>query len=180
MILRKTHLNKNTRLIFLLAGTLVMIVVMTINGATLKTPATPKGILDLEFAYNASKASSVTTAWKGVVPIDNLFVAKMNTWLDFLFIFFYSFLLFNTCKLLAASFNGILLGTGRWLAKGSLAAGLFDVLENAGMLITLQGNISDSFTMLTFIFSIIKWMMVIATLVYILLAGVLLLYKRRR
>jgi hypothetical protein len=64
------QVTKKYRLLFLFAGTLVMIVVMVKTGAPLKTPATPKGILDLEFAYNASKAYTVINAWPCVDAAD--------------------------------------------------------------------------------------------------------------
>lgn len=157
-----------------------MMVVMAITSSTLKTPSTPKGILDLEFACDATKASAVINAWDGISPVDNIHIAKINTWLDFIFLFFYSLFLYHACKLLAASFSGFLFTTGRILAKGALAAGVLDVLENVGMLITLHGHLSDSCTMLTFIFSIIKWMLALAAVLYILIAGSLLLFQKIR
>jgi hypothetical protein len=178
--LRKRPFNLKFRLPFLFAGVLVMIVVMVKTGATLKTPGTPKGILDLEFAYNAAKASVVINAWTGTGPVDNMEAAKINTRLDFIFLFFYSLFLYNTGKLLAACFHGSLLITGRFIARGALAAGLCDILENTGMLITLQDYLSDSCTLLTFIFSIAKWIMALAAALYILIAGLTLSFKKIR
>ena len=149
------------------AGTLAMIVVMAKTGATLKTPATPKGILDLEFAYNKAKASAVVNAWAGISPVNNIHAAKINTWFDFIFLLFYSLFLYHSCKLIAASFSGPLSITGHFIAKGALAAGLLDALENTGMLITLHGPISDTTTLLTFIFSIAKWMLALAAVLYV-------------
>lgn len=74
-------------------GSLVMVIVMSKTSATLKTPATPLGILDLEFAYNGTKGGTVLTAWNANEKIDNIEVAKFNTWLDFIFLFFYSLFL---------------------------------------------------------------------------------------
>ena len=174
----KQHPIKKYRLLFLFAGTLVMMVVMAKTGASLKTPDTPKGILDLEFAYNAAKASAVINAWTGIIPVDNNLIAIVNTWLDFIFIFFYALFLYYACKMFATSFNGLLHTIGGILAKGALAAGLLDVLENIGMLITLHGTISDSYTLLTFICSITKWVLALAALLYVLITGALLLYKK--
>ncbi len=162
----------------MLAGTLAMIVLMAINGSSLKTPATPNGIIDLEFAYNASKASTVIKAWEGIGPVDNRFIAIMNTWLDFIFLVFYSLFLYQACKLLSGFFDGFLLNTGNFLAKGSLAAGVLDILENTGMLISLYGHISNGVALLTTVFSIIKWTLALAALMYILFTGSLLLYHK--
>jgi hypothetical protein len=178
--LDKKILYNKYRLPLLLAGTLAMIVLMTINGSSLKTPATPNGIIDLEFAYNASKASAVIKAWEGIGPVDNRFIAIFNTWLDFIFLLFYSLFLYYTCKSFSANFYGFLLNAGSFLAKGSLAAGVLDILENAGMLISLHGHVSDAVAMLTTFFSIIKWILALAALSYILFTGSLLLYQKLR
>ena len=174
----RDYFLKNRRLIILLAGTLLMTAVMTIHGASLKTPGTPKGILNLEFAYNTAQASSVLNAWAVTNTTNNVFQAKMNTWLDFIYLFFYSLFFFHACQLLASSFSGIIRITGNLLAKGALIAGLLDILENTGMLLTLNGHLSEYTTLLTFIFSISKWTLVIAAIMYVALMGSLLVRRK--
>ena len=169
---------KNRRLIILLAGTLLMTVVMTIHGASLKTPGTAKGILNLEFAYNIAQASSVLNAWAVTNTTNNVFQAKMNTWLDFIYLFFYSQFFFHACQLLASSFNGSIQITGSLLAKGALIAGMLDILENTGMLLTLNGHLSQYTTLLTFIFSISKWILVIAAILYVVMMGSVLISRK--
>jgi len=151
---------------------------MAKTGATLKTPATPGGILDLEFAYNVPKATTVINAWTDLTPVDNKLAAIVNTRLDFVFLFFYALFFNYTCKLIAANFSGSFHAVGNILAKCALVAGIFDILENFGMLLTLHGHITDMCTLLTFIFSISKWLLVIAALLYILIAGTLVLYRK--
>lgn len=175
----RNYFLKNRRLIILLAGTLLMTAVMTIHGASLKTPGTPKGILNLEFAYNTAQASSVLNAWAATSATNNVFQAKMNTWLDFIYLFFYSLFFFHACQLLASSFSGIIQITGSLLAKGALIAGMLDILENTGMLLTLNGHLSQYTTLLTFIFSISKWILVIAAIMYVALMGSLLVRRKK-
>jgi len=158
---------KKYSLLFLLLGTLIMIVVMAKTGATLKTPATPKGILDLEFAYNTEKTTAVITAWQpsNSVSFDNIAAAKLNTMLDFIFLFFYSLFLFFTCDKMARiskSKMGIL------IANGALWAGVLDVLENTGMLFTLSGNGSAMIAFVTTLCSVIKWGLALAAVLYLL------------
>lgn len=148
---------------------------MAKTGSTLKTPATPKGILELEFAYNAVKATAVMNSWTDPGQVDNIPAAKLNTWLDFVFLTCYSLFLFHICQLFAASFTGYLYPIGMFLAKGALVAGVLDVLENVGMLVTLHGHVSDGCTLLTFIFSITKWIIALAAVGYAVFAGLLLL-----
>lgn len=149
---------------------------MAKTGASLKTPATPKGILDLEFAYNSAKASIVLNAWAPNSITDNIAVAKNNTWYDFIFLLFYSPFLFFTCKKIAQITNS---KTGLLIAKSALCAGALDVFENAGMLITLSGNTSDSIALLTVIISVTKWILAITAVIYLLQGLVRLAIKKK-
>ncbi|CAN5728937.1 hypothetical protein BH11BAC4_BH11BAC4_13050 [soil metagenome] len=166
--------------LFIIAGTFIMIYVMTSTGRTLKTPATPLGIVDLEFAYNTTKTDKVIKTWSitGDANVDNIKVAIKNTWLDFIFLFFYALFLFYSCKSIAESFNGFLQMLGKILAIGALNAGLLDIAENAGMLFTLNGFSSDSIAFFTTLCSVIKWLLALLALAYILLFGPLFLIRK--
>ena len=161
-------------------GSLVMVIVMSKTSATLKTSATPLGILNLEFAYNGAKAGTVLNAWQPNEKIDNIEVAKFNTWLDFIFLFFYSLFLFKACKILSGTYKGALQKTGLLLANGAILAGLLDILENAGMLFTLQGNINNAILLLTTTVSIIKWILALAAVAYLLIFGAAFLIRMKK
>ena len=162
----------------IVVGSLVMVIVMGKTGATLKTPATPLGILNLEFAYNSDKAGTVLNAWQPNEKINNIEVAKFNTWLDFIFLFFYSLFLFTGCKILSANYSGAIQKAGLMLAKGAIVAGLLDIVENAGMLFTLQGNTNNSILFLTTAASIIKWILALAALAYLSVFGTGYLFRK--
>ena len=166
-------------LLFLLLGTFVMIFVVIETGATLKTPATPKGILDLEFACNTAKATIVTTAWTPNNAIDNISAAKTNTYLDFIFLFFYSLFLFFTSKKIARISGGWFGKAGLLLAKGALVAGILDVLENAGMLYTLSGNFSGTVTLFTTTCSLIKWGLALLAAGYCFIGLIYLIVQKK-
>lgn len=158
---------KNNVFYILLVGTIIMIVVMAKTGASLKTIQTPKGIIDLEFAYNIKKTTVVTNAWSSNALIDNINAAKKNTYLDFIFLFFYSTFLFYSCKKVSLLNN---YKPGFLFAKAAIFAGIFDVLENIGMLITLSGQKSAPIAMLTTTFSIIKWGLVAIAILYLIIS----------
>ncbi len=160
---------------FFLVGSLVMIYVMAKTGEPLKTPTTPLGILDLEFAYNTVKASTVINAW---TSSGSIAAAKLNTWLDFLFLVFYSFFLFFACKMIAQIFDGAIAKAGHRIAKGALFAGFLDILENTGMLITLNGHISGNVAFLTTFFSIIKWALALVAVLYVLTGVLVSAYRK--
>lgn len=169
---------KKLLLPFFLLGSIAMILVMAKTGETLK-PATAHGILDLEFAYNTTKTTAVLTAWAPANGLDNIAVAKTNTWWDFVFLFFYAGFLFLAGNKIAANTSGGFSRAGKIIARGALWAGFLDILENAGMLLTLSNQGSSTIAFATTFVSVIKWALAIIAVLY-LLAGLLVLAFRKR
>ncbi len=165
---------------FLITGTIVMMYIMSVTGKSLKTPDTPLGILHLELAYTGNKTNVIMEAWSYTGPIENNNInqAIKNTWLDFIFIFFYSLLLFYCCKIITENFSGFFYKAGKVMAFASLNAGLLDILENAGMLLSLNGYISNSVSLFTATFSVLKWTLVLCVMLYIVIAAPFFIYKK--
>lgn len=160
---------------FFLLGSLIMIYVMARTGAPLKTPATPMGILDLEFAYNTAKTTAVINAW---TASDNIVAAKNNTYYDFIFLFFYSGFLFLACKKIGRVMKGPVGRAGNLIAVAALVAGFLDILENAGMLISLGSQISATISFLTVFFSVIKWVLALFAVLYLLTGLAVMAWRR--
>ncbi len=138
--------------LFVSIGTLLMIIVMQQTGTTLKTKATPHGILDLEFASTSAKAAAVIDAWKKSEITDNIQAAKLNTELDFIFLLFYAIFLQQVCRSIAGLHKGAIRNIGLVLANGAIAAGVLDIFENFGMLLMLHGYSNNTIALLTFSF----------------------------
>jgi len=170
---------KKLLLPFFLTGTLAMMVVMAKTGATLKTAATPLGILNLEFAYNNSKATAVVNAWSAGVAVDNIRVAQVNTWWDFLFLFFYAGFLCLACTKISKNIGGSFGKAGKQIAKGALLAGFLDIIENTGMLLTLSNKGSSIIAFVTTFVSVIKWVLALIALLYVLTGIILLVFRKR-
>lgn len=147
-----------------------MMNVMASTGVSLKTEAAPLGILNLEFAYQTSKTTPIIESWAPSGSGDNIEAAKINTYWDFLFLFFYAGFLFLACKKIAGKFKGAVSKAGILIAKGALLAGILDILENAGMLLTLNNQGSSAVAFLTTFFSVIKWGLAIIAVVYLLIS----------
>lgn len=152
---------------------------MSKTGAPLKTPDTSMGILNLEFANTAEKADAVVHAWSTGIHADNITIAKNNTYWDFLFLFFYSGFLFVACRKIAANISGPVAKAGYLIAAGALLAGFLDILENAGMLLTLSGQGSSVIAFATSTVSIIKWTLALIAVLYVLTGLVVLAFKRK-
>jgi hypothetical protein len=165
---------------FFLIGSFAMVYVMGKTGATLTTANTPNGILHLELAYDTAHTNAIIKAWTPTAesPTDNIAVAKNNTYWDFLFMIFYVPFLFLLCRKIAGSFSSGIKKAGNIFGAGVLIAGLLDIGENLGMLHTLAGNQSPTIILFTAICSAIKWLLVILALLYIIIAGVAVLYKK--
>lgn len=160
-------------------GTVWMAVLLQITGKPLKTVGTSLGILNLEFAQNANATRQIVDVWErnNLIP-----VAEIHTARDFVFILFYSLFLFSFCKWLSKktgpgmSFKKISNG----LSYAALFAGLMDVAENAGMLVSLTGRVSEKITALTFYTSVTKWAIVAFCLLWIIAGIFYVLFKKNR
>jgi hypothetical protein len=150
-IAEPTVMSAKQFLFFLLAGTLVMIIVMRWHGKPLtQTPSAKAGIVSLEFAKSKHKANTIVQEWKRAPGADLKKHAINNTWIDFIFILFYSLFLYSACyyfslkqKKAAASFL-------RAVALLGLTAGLLDAVENYFLFQMLNEQITNTQALLTF------------------------------
>lgn len=176
---------KKLLLPFFILGTVVMIIVMATTGKPLKTPATPSGIVQLEFAYNTKKVNQVFQSWGMGSDHSQIETARINTYWDFLFIFFYAGLLFLSCSRLSGIYRD---GTGfnkagKLLAKTCLAAGGLDIIENGCMLQSLGGNSSNFFALTAAICAGLKFTFLLLAVMYILISlplSVYALFRKRQ
>jgi hypothetical protein len=156
-------MNISWRVPLLFIGTIIMIVVMDKTSAPLKASAKYKNIVCLELAYNSEKTVDILKDWGSA----NIKIAKINTFFDFIFIFCYALFLYFACHQAALITNNTI---GLRIARGALWAGILDVMENAGMLITLSGNGSEAVAFATAFCSAIKWVLAIIAVVYLLMS----------
>lgn len=145
-------------------GCMIMVVVMQWQGSGLKTPTSPHGIVDLEFANSWTLLQTTLTGW-------NLSVAKMNIWLDFVFIVTYVLFLSLAAEITAMKWapQSWLTQTGIFLAKSIWVAGILDIAENLLMLKTLAGNYDEMSLRLTFFCAAVKFALVGLVIVYLLI-----------
>lgn len=167
---------------FFILGTIAMILVMGKTGKPLKTPSTPAGIVNLEFAYNKKKVDSVFKAWEINTPSSKINVAKTNTYWDFLFIFFYAGLLYLASKKLSGIYRT---GTGfekagKRIAVLALNAGLLDVIENGCMLQLLNGNMQNWLATTATVCASVKFTFLFIAVMYVFVSLPLSAYAKFR
>lgn len=152
-------------ILIFLAGTVLMMILLRIQGGQLITPDTPAGILSLEFANNSVDTQVVVNAWQGTLKQD----FEINMLFDFLFIFFYgTFLYFTSLYYSQKSFS--LKGIGRLTGFGIIAAVVFDVVENILMLISMNIEVHPVVSFLTFLFATLKFLLILSALISIIVA----------
>jgi hypothetical protein len=148
-----------------LLGTVIMIIVMRIQGSSLITDLSPRGIIDLEFA-------DITERLTELVAVLNPSVLRVNIWLDFVFIFFYTWFLSLASRRIALRWGprNEFRRTGFFLAKGAFVAGIFDVAENILMLKSIGGDYTAFSLQATFYCAWIKFMIILFVLLYIMIS----------
>lgn len=153
--------------IFFLLGTIFFFLLLRYQG-TLEHKVSPMGIVSLELARNPEQVKNIVTAWK----TDGLIAtARLNIWLDFLFIPFYSLLFYTLCGSISVRSNGQVAKIGVMLAFAALIAGLLDILENLLMLFSLNGIFNYITVILTSFFASSKFILLGLALLYVIPFG---------
>ena len=163
--------------VFLL-GTLTMMYMMADTGALLKTPAAKLGIINLELAYNTTQTMAILNSWAPTAVNDRIAAARFNTYSDFLFLFFYAGFLLLACRAIAKNSKGALAKWGYYIGSGTLVAGFADVLENTGILFSLNNLVSPLVSFCTAFFSVIKWSLVVIAVLYLITGLLALAYHK--
>ena len=146
---------------------------MRFQGVTLKTAATPGGILNLEFANSPAKLSEVLTAW-------DLNIAKQNIWIDFLLIPSYVLLLSMLTAFCSNKWNkGFFEKLGSIIVRAVFVAGVLDIAENLLMLESIAGNYTPSSLWLTYYCASIKFLIVLLSVLYVLISIPVLLKTKK-
>ncbi len=155
--------------LLLILLTSVMIWIMNKSGNPLKTGTTPLGILNLELAINKNETGVIVQQWNQQQLIA---IAKKNTYYDFIFLMAYTALFYFLCRQAAKQFkiNSFSRKISYLLSYAAILAGIMDVLENFGMLMSLSGQISEGITLFTLITSIIKWSLVAGCIAWLLIS----------
>ncbi len=166
----------NRRLIyFLLSASILLMVLLRIQGNSLITPVSATGILSLEFAFDSTTVAEIVHAWHQ--GLQSSFT--LNMVLDFVFIFFYTCFFYFTCLYYSWTIP-------RWkkiaalMAAGALAAGVSDFLENILMIISYNGMVNGVISFATFFLATLKFVIVFLLFLFIMVATLYVRIRRSR
>jgi len=143
---------------------------LRVQGKPLRTDAAPNGMLSLQFAWTGDRARRIIASWKQVLD-----VARRQIRLDFGFLLVYPLFLALACAVVAGSPQNRWAGGGEFLSWAVLLALPLDAIENSISLRMLGHGPSPARSRAASFAAIVKWLLVVATVLYLVGAGVLIL-----
>jgi hypothetical protein len=148
----------------------LMVIVMRWQGAALVTPASPRGIVDLEFANRAERLMQLRLFWDQDVVVTNIF-------LDFLLIAAYAWFFFTACS--SVSKQNPLSKWSRHFAGLSMAAAFFDVCENFLMLLVWNERFSPVVLKIVLYCAAIKFILIALVILFLIVSFLLGLARKK-
>jgi hypothetical protein len=137
------------------------------------------GIVPYEFAWDQERAEEIHAEWGD----EGRDLARKSLWVDYAFMLAYGafFVLASAATRDLARDRGWrrLAALGVYAVPLAVAAPIFDALENAGLLLTLDGNGGDAAPLLAGIFASLKFATLIAAQLYVI-AGLVQRFRDRR
>jgi hypothetical protein len=138
------------------------------------------GIARFEFVIDRNTAAWILTAW-GKEGQD---AARTSLWFDFFFIVIYTSFLVLAIRTAAAALarRGMeqLAWMGGWIWIFAIAGGLFDVLEDIGLLLVLRGTESALLLTLGAYCTVLKFALLMGAVLYLIVASIALVRARRQ
>lgn len=148
-------------------------ILMQWQGSSLKTVATPLGIVSLELA-------SKTEGFEQIMSIWNYSTVRLNIWLDFLFIPAYTFFFINSLSILANQYDKVFMrNLGKKLIAFAFVAAGLDVMENILMLFALGGHYSKFSLQSTALVASSKFAIIAMILIYLIGSTLIILFSTK-
>ncbi len=172
--LENIHSPSRTSLFWaFLAGTLVLFAVFRVLNVPLITSAAPGGIVTFELAGSIEKTTEILLSWDEQAEL----FAAFGLGLDYLFMPFYALALGLGTLLAAGRHTAWLKSFGTLAGWGTLAAALFDAIENFALWQILSGVLAQPWPALAAFCAQVKFGLLFLGLLYALVGW---LWPKRR
>jgi hypothetical protein len=165
--------------IFLVAFTLIFIVIMRYFDSFLTNTVAPGGIVSFELTFDIDTANAILNSWDEQAKT----AAGMSMGFDFFFPFLYGSLIallvykLNKSLWQERSFYSI----GNTISWSLGIAIVCDLIENIGMIRMLLGDVSQFWVSISTYFALIKFLIILVGIAYILInSGVFLIKKVKK
>lgn len=159
---------------FWLLALLLLIFIFLMRRTT--APLSSEDIIHFEMAKTADNAAGMLVDWSASAMLPTV---RTSIYLDFVLIFLYSAFFFYGCRLGGRlSGNYVLRKAGDGFAWLAIAAGICDIVENTGMLFTINHTPIDWVVHLSYDMATIKFSLLIINSLFIILCLLLWLGNR--
>lgn len=161
---------------FLIFSTIIVGFFMIVLDSFLTNETCKHGIISFELTNNLASSKAIINSWNTQSKIS----AGISLGLDFLFLILYSSLIailihkLNKKLWINRSFYSI----GVVIIFGQFLAGIFDAIENIGLIQLLLGNLSQFWVSLAYYFAFTKFIIIGISFLYIIINFILLLIKK--
>lgn len=146
-------------------ATLLCFAWLRLQGVSLITNVTPRGIVDLELAADEARLQQMLQIWSKAV-------LECNIYIDFLFIPAYASLIAGLCLWSSEQFREpIFQKVGIVFAKAVWLAAALDITENLLMLLSIRQVYSPLSLQLTYAIASLKFILLAIAMSYILITG---------
>jgi len=170
----KTHKKKLT--LFLLIVIIINIIAIRIFDSPLKNKVCSSGITSFELAKDINTTKDILNSWDANAKIN----MSLSLGFDFLFLLVYSsfiaLLIFNVNNRLWK--NKPIYKLGKFLILLIFIAAFFDIIENIALIRLLLGDLRQIWASTAYYFAIIKFGIVLITIIYLFINWLILLFKK--
>ncbi len=169
-------------IVTLVAGLSFLILTILFRVIGNEATATGYGILEFEFGFTAQKIGIIFNAWNNTIFQQQ----TLGVYLDFVYILSYALLLGGLVLWVTRQLEGQMQQIGLFFTVAPIIAGVFDFIENIGLLLMLNdvnsyinGTAPDLIPMVTSICAFIKFGLLILAIAFFLISLVYWLVKRK-
>ncbi len=173
-ISKKTEKKLSYSVFYLLV---ISIIAMRNFDSFLTNATTPNGIVSFELAKTLERSQEILNSWTGTAKI----FAGLSIGFDFLFILIYSiFIALLVHKLNERLWRGKpFYRVGELLIWSMFIAAIFDTVENVSLIKLLIGNLKQYWVSIAYYFAIMKFVLIIVSILYIIANFFILLVKKK-
>lgn len=157
--------------------TAILFFIMGIIDQPLKTADAPQGIISFELAKDFNQSQTILNSW----DFHSKIYAGFSLGIDYLFLVAYSLffsLLIVRISLLFVQRQTWFANLGILLAWAQFFAGIFDAIENYGLIRLLLGSQNESLSVLAYYFAVLKFLLISLGFLYLVMGIIgLVVYK---
>jgi hypothetical protein len=175
---RFQNYSLNQPLIIISIFTLIAFLSMRPFLEPLITPEAPSGIISFELAKTLEQSQAMLSSWNTNAKIN----AGLSFGIDFLFLFFYSFLFALICFSVAKKYKNNIkwfYKLGIYIAFLQFAAAIFDAIENIALIKLLLGSNNDIHSSIAYYFASVKFAIIAIGIIYIVIGLITSIFQKR-